>query len=62
MSEYRLKTVNKCSEETGLKVYLIRRLCKENKIKYMVCGRKFYVDLDSLDAYIRGEINDRKEN
>lgn len=57
----RMRTVNEAYEEikkqdngTSLTPNAIRILCKQNKIKFVLIGRKYLIDLDSLINYFEG--------
>lgn len=44
-------TVAKAAEIYGLSPAYIRRLCRQGKIMYVVAGRRWLVNLDSLAKY-----------
>ena len=44
-------TVAKAAEIYGLSPAYIRRLCRQGKIRYVVAGRRWLVNLDSLAKY-----------
>ena len=51
-----MRTVRQLGAETGYPVYFIRQLVKQNKINYVMAGKKVLVNLDSfLDYLERGE-------
>lgn len=49
----KMETLKKASELTGLTVYCITNLCKTGKIVYIRSGRKYLVNMDSLEAFMR---------
>lgn len=52
----RMRTIKETGAETGMSVYFIRQLVKQNKISYVMAGKKALVNLDSfLDYLERGE-------
>lgn len=40
--------------KSGLSVYRIRVLCADGSIRFVRCGRRILVNLDSLAAYLNG--------
>ncbi len=44
-------TVAKAAEIYGLSPAYIRRLCRQGKIRYVVAGHRWLVNLDSLAKY-----------
>ena len=44
-------TVAKAAEIYGLSLAYIRRLCRQGKIRYVVAGHRWLVNLDSLARY-----------
>lgn len=44
-------TVKKAAELYGLSPAYIRRLCRQGKIRYVVAGHRWLVNLDSLARY-----------
>ena len=44
-------TVAKAAEIYGLSPACIRRLCRQGKIRYVVAGHRWLVNLDSLAKY-----------
>lgn len=44
-------TVAKAAEIYGLSPAYIRRLCRQGKIRYVVAGHRWLVNLDSLARY-----------
>lgn len=55
MSEPLYGALPKACEISGFKDYFIRKLCKQGKIKYKLCGNKYYINLASLIAYCEGD-------
>lgn len=52
----KMRTIKETGAETGFPVYFIRQLVKQNKISYVMAGKKVLVNLDSfLDYLERGE-------
>ena len=47
----RMATVKKAAELYGLSPAYIRRLCRQGKIRYVVAGHRWLVNLDSLARY-----------
>lgn len=47
----RMATVKKAAELYGLSPTYIRRLCRQGKIRYVVAGHRWLVNLDSLAKY-----------
>lgn len=47
-------TIKKASELTGLPYSYIRKLCLENKVKFINSGVKYYILKDSLIDYCNG--------
>lgn len=47
----RMATVKKAAELYGLSPAYIRRLCRQGKIRYVVAGHRWLVNLDSLAQY-----------
>lgn len=47
----RMATVKKAAEVYGLSPAYIRRLCRQGKIRYVVAGHRWLVNLDSLARY-----------
>ena len=45
-------SVPKAKAQSGLPEYLLRKLCKEGKIKCIRTGNKFLINSDSLIAYL----------
>lgn len=52
----RMRTIKELGVETGYPIYFIRQLVKQNKIRYVMAGKKVLVNLDSfLDYLEKGE-------
>jgi hypothetical protein len=47
-----LDILKKDDAETAVTVYLIRQLCKTEKVKHIESGKKYLVDMRSLRAYL----------
>ena len=45
-------TVKEAAKASGLAVFRIRQLCKEGKVKYINCGRRILIQLQSLRDYL----------
>lgn len=45
-------TIKACCEKTGLPYSVIRKLCLQNKVKYMRSGTKYYILFSSLVEYL----------
>lgn len=51
-----MRTVRQLGAETGYPVYFIRQLVKQNKVRYVMAGKKVLVNFDSFIEYLeRGE-------
>lgn len=55
MDEPIFRTVPDACNITGLKDYFIRELIYENKIKFVMCGNRYYINMASLLAYCGGD-------
>lgn len=53
-----VKKAKQCSEDAGTSEWFIRKLIKENRVKYIRSGRRIYVNWESLVNYLEGEMND----
>lgn len=54
-----MEAINHCAQITGLAKYAVRQLVLQNKVKYIRCGKKYLVNLDSLIEYLnKGEQSD----
>ncbi len=54
-----MRTIKETGAETGFPVYFIRQLVKQNKISYVMAGKKVLVNLDSFIDYLeKGERNE----
>lgn len=52
-----LKTIKETSVIVGLARYHLRQLVKQNKIKFVMAGKKCLINLDSLIDYLnKGEV------
>ena len=52
-----LKTIKETSAIVGLARYHLRQLVKQNKIKFVMAGKKCLINLDSLIDYLnKGEV------
>ena len=52
-----LKTIKETSIIVGLARYHLRQLVKQNKIKFVMAGKKCLINLDSLIDYVnKGEV------
>ena len=52
----RMRTIKDGAAEAGIAVYFVRQLVKQNKISYVMAGKKALINLDSLLDYLeRGE-------
>lgn len=47
-----LKTINEASQFVGLARYHLRQLVKQNKIKFILAGKKVLINMDSLIEYL----------
>lgn len=46
------------AEATGCSVYMIRRLIREDVVKYVKSGRRHYINMPSLMEYLSCEQNE----
>jgi hypothetical protein len=46
--------ITDAAAKSGLSVYRIHVLCADGSIRFVRCGRRILVDLDSLAAYLNG--------
>lgn len=52
-----MKTIKEASKMVGLAEYHIRQLAKQNKIKFIMAGKKYLINMDSLIDYLNnGEV------
>lgn len=56
------KTIAESADFTGLAKYRIRKIVKEEKIKYIKAGKKFLINVDSLIEYLKTGDNTIKES
>lgn len=57
-----LKTINEASQLVGLARYHLRQLIKQNKIKFILAGKKVLINMDSLVEYLNnGETQTKTE-
>ena len=53
----KMKTIKEVSKIVGLAEYHVRQLAKQNKIKFIMAGKKYLINLGSLIEYLNnGEI------
>lgn len=45
-------TIKEIAEKVGLKIYFVRQLVLQNKIKYVKAGRKYLINLNSLIDFL----------
>lgn len=45
-------TVKEAAKASGLAVYRVRQLYKEGKVKYIACGKRILIQLQSLRDYL----------
>lgn len=58
-----LKTINEASQLVGLARYHLRQLVKQNKIKFILAGKKVLINMDSLIEYLNnGETQSETED
>ncbi len=48
-------TLREAAEKTGLSYDCLRKWCLENKIVYIMAGRKFLVNQEKLVEFLNGE-------
>lgn len=47
-----MSSITNAAKASGLAVYRVRQLCKEGRIKFICCGRRTLVNMESLAAYL----------
>ena len=52
-----MKTISEASEITGLTKYNIRKLVLQGKVKFVRCGVKYLLNMDSLINYLNNGDN-----
>ena len=63
-----METINEASKISGLAKYRIRQMLLQNKVKYILAGRKIIINVDSLIEYLNqgetqhSEIDTTKSN
>lgn len=50
----RMRTIKQTAAETGVAEYFVRRLVKQDKIKYVQAGRKVLINLDLFVDFLNG--------
>lgn len=50
----RMRTIKQTAAETGVAEYFVRRLVKQDKIKYVQAGRKVLINLDLFIDFLNG--------
>lgn len=50
----RMRTIRQTAAETGVAEYFVRRLVKQDKIKYVQAGRKVLINLDLFVDFLNG--------
>ena len=48
-----MKTIKEDSKIVGLAEYHIRQLVKQNKIRFIMAGKKYLINMDSLIEYLK---------
>ena len=48
-----MKTIKEVSKIVGLAEYHIRQLVKQNKIRFIMAGKKYLINMDSLIEYLK---------
>lgn len=48
-------TIKEAMTFTGMPYYAIRKLCIEGKVRFVRSGTKYYLNKESLKAYLNGE-------
>lgn len=48
-----MKTIKEASKIVGLAEYHIRQLVKQNKIRFIMAGKKYLINMDSLIEYLK---------
>lgn len=57
----RMRTIQQLSEETGISYYAIRKMCLEEKIKFIKTGRKYLINYEKFIDYLNGESEEMKK-
>ena len=47
-----MSSITNAAKASGLAVYRVRQLCKEGRIKFICCGSRTLVNMESLAAYL----------
>lgn len=47
-----MKSINECASIVGLAKYYVRQLVLQNKVKYVMAGKKYLINLQSLLDYL----------
>lgn len=50
----RMRTIRETARETGFPEHAVRRLVRENKIVYVMCGTKALINLDRFIEFLNG--------
>ena len=48
----KLATINECAKMANLAQYHVRQMVLQGKVKYIMAGKKYLVNLDSLYNYL----------
>ncbi|MBS7398063.1 MAG: DNA-binding protein [Ruminiclostridium sp.] len=51
----RMRTIRQTAELLELPEYFVRQLVKENRIPYVLAGRKALINVDRMIDYLNGE-------
>lgn len=54
----RMLKIKEAAELTGLSYHFLRQLCLEGKVFHVKAGNRYFINADSLAAYLNGEIKD----
>ena len=47
-------TIQEAMKISGLPYYAVRKLCLDGKVVFVRSGKKFYLNRDSFEAYLKG--------
>jgi len=48
-------TIQEAMKISGLPYYAVRKLCLEGKVAFVRSGKKFYLNRDSFEEYLKGK-------
>lgn len=53
----KMKTIKEASKIVGLAEYYIRQLVKQNKVKFVMAGKKYLINMENLINYLNNGEN-----